>query len=123
MKTEDQVRDDAKKILGFTDTETAKAGVGQLTSFSKLGFKGEGANYRPDGWYLPNETNFPAIILEVKKEDCDLKQPQIDELLKNCIVAHSKYQNVIGILYNGVDIIVYKNNERLPDEKELLNKE
>lgn len=123
MKTEDQVRDDANKILGFSDTETAKAGVGQLTSFSKLGFKGEGANYRPDGWYLPNETNFPAIILEVKKEDCDLKQPQIDELLKNCVVAHSKYQNVIGILYNGVDIIVYKNEERLPNEKELLNKE
>ncbi len=123
MKTEDQVRDDANKILGFSDTETAKAGVGQLTSFSKLGFKGEGANYRPDGWYLPNETNFPAIILEVKKEDCDLKQAQIDELLKNCVVAHSKYQNVIGILYNGVDIIVYKNEERLPNEKELLNKE
>lgn len=123
MKTEDQVRDCANKILGFSDTETAKAGVGQLTSFSKLGFKGEGANYRPDGWYLPNETNFPAIILEVKKEDCDLKQPQIDELLKNCVVAHSKYQNVIGILYNGIDIIVYKNEERLPDEKELLNKE
>lgn len=123
MKTEDQVRDDANKILGFSNTETAKAGVGQLTSFSKLGFKGEGANYRPDGWYLPNETNFPAIILEVKKEDCDLKQPQIDELLKNCVVAHSKYQNVIGILYNGVDIIVYKNDERLPNEKELLNKE
>jgi type I restriction-modification system DNA methylase subunit len=123
MKTEDQVRDCANKILGFSDTETAKAGVGQLTSFSKLGFKGEGANYRPDGWYLPNETNFPAIILEVKKEDCDLKQPQIDELLKNCVVAHSKYQNVIGILYNGIDIIVYKNEERLPNEKELLNKE
>lgn len=123
MKTEDQVRDYANQILGFTDTETAKAGVGQLTSFSKLGFKGGGANYRPDGWYLPNGTNFPAIILEVKKEDCDLKQPQIDELLKNCVVAHSKYQNVIGILYNGVDIIVYKNDERLPNEKELLNKE
>ena len=75
MRTEDQVRDDANKILGLVDTETAKAGVGQLTSFSKLGFKGDGANYRPDGWYLPNETAFPAIIIEVKKEDCDLKQP------------------------------------------------
>ena len=123
MKTEDQVRDDANKILGLMDTETAKAGVGQLTSFAKLGFKGEGANYRPDGWYLPNETNFPAIILEVKKEDCNLKQPQIDEVLKNCRVAHSKYKNVIGILYNGIDILVYKNEELVPDEKELHNKE
>ena len=123
IRTEDQVRDDANKILGLMDTETAKAGVGQLTSFAKLGFKGEGANYRPDGWYLPNETNFPAIILEVKKEDCDLKQAQIDEVLKNCRVAHFKYKNVVGILYNGIDILVYKNEELVPDEKELHNKE
>lgn len=123
IRTEDQVRDDANKILGLKDTETALAGVGQLTSFAKLGFKGEGANYRPDGWYLPNETNFPAIILEVKKEDCDLKQPQIDEVLKNCRVAHSRYKNVVGILYNGIDILVYKNEELVPNEKELHNKE
>ena len=123
IRTEDQVRDDANRILGLMDTETAKAGVGQLTSFAKLGFKGEGANYRPDGWYLPNETNFPAIILEVKKEDCDLKQPQIDEVLKNCRVAHSKYKNVVGILYNGIDILVYKNEELVEGEKELHNKE
>lgn len=123
IRTEDQVRDDANKILGLKDTETAQAGVGQLTSFAKLGFRGEGANYRPDGWYLPNETNFPAIILEVKKEDCDLKQPQIDEVLKNCRVAHSKYKNVVGILYNGIDILVYKNEELVEGEKELHNKE
>ena len=123
MRTEDQVRDEANKILGLKDTETALAGVGQLTSFAKLGFKGEGANYRPDGWYLPNETNFPAIILEVKKEDCDLKHPQIDEVLKNCRVARSKYKNVVGILYNGIDILVYKNEELVPGEKELHNKE
>ena len=123
MRTEDQVRDDANKILGLKDTETALAGVGQLTSFAKLGFKGDGANYRPDGWYIPNETNFPAIILEVKKEDCDLKQAQIDELLKNCRVAQAKYKNVVGILYNGVDILVYKNEEIVPKEKELHNKE
>lgn len=123
IRTEDQVRDDANKILGLKDTETAKSGVGQLTSFAKLGFKGEGTNYRPDGWYLPNETNFPAIILEVKKEDCDLKQAQIDEVLKNCRVAHTKYKNVVGILYNGIDILVYKNEELVPNEKELHNKE
>lgn len=123
IRTEDQVRDDANKILGLKDTETAKSGVGQLTSFAKLGFKGDGANYRPDGWYLPNETNFPAIILEVKKEDCDLKQAQIDEVLKNCRVAHAKYKNVVGILYNGIDILVYRNEELVPNEKELHNKE
>ena len=81
--SEDQVRDKAKQILAFEDTETAQSGVGQLTSFKKLGFSGTGANNRPDGWYLPHQTSFPAIILEVKNEETELKQPQIDELLKN----------------------------------------
>lgn len=124
MRTEDQVRDDANKILGLEDTETAKAGVGQLTSFGKLlGIKGEGANNKPDGWYLPNETSFPAIIVEFKGEDKDLKQAHIEELLRNCSIAHKKYKNIIGILYNGIDILVYKNEELVPDEKKLLNKE
>lgn len=121
MRTEDQVRDDANLLLGFEDTETVKAGVGQITTFNKLGFSG----YidKPDGWYLPNETSFPAIIAEFKGEDKDLKPQHVDELFKNCRIAHTKYRNVIGILYNGLDILVYKNEELLPDEKELQNKE
>ena len=123
MLTEDQVRDLARGILDFTDTETAKAGVGQLTSFKQLGFTGNGANNRPDGWYLPNQSSFPAIILEVKKEDMPLKQPQIDELLKNCTIASKKYKKVIGVLYNGQDILVYKNGEIVPNQTQLQNKE
>ena len=67
MLTEDQVRDKAKEILCFENTETAKSGVGQLTTFNQLGFKG--VNDKPDGWYLPNEKTFPAIILEAKNEN------------------------------------------------------
>ena len=121
MLTEDQVRDKAKDILGFEDTETATSGVGQLTTFNQLGFKG--VTDKPDGWYLPNEKMFPAIILETKNENTPLKQPQIEELLKNSRITHNKYKNVIGILYNGFDILVYKNEELLPNEKELQNKE
>lgn len=123
MLTEDQVRDKAKDILSFEDTETAKSGVGQLTSFKKLGFTGEGSNNRPDGWYLPHQAIFPAIILETKNENTELRQPQINELLKNCRIAHKKYKNVIGILYNGADIKVYKNGEYINGEKDLHNKE
>lgn len=123
MLTEDQVRDKARDILSFEDTETAKSGVGQLTSFKKLGFSGEGASNRPDGWYLPHQVTFPAIILETKNENTELKQSQVDELLKNCRIAHLKYKNVVGILYNGVDVKVYKNEECLDDECELHNKE
>lgn len=121
--TEDQVRDKAREILGLEDTETALSGVGQLTSFKKLGFTGKGANSRPDGWYLPYQTVFPAIILEVKQEECKLNQVHIDELLKNCHIAHSKYKDVVGILYNGIDIQVYKNEELVEEETSLLNKE
>lgn len=121
MRTEDQVRNDANLLLGFEDTETVKAGVGQITTFNKLGFSGY--SDKPDGWYLPNETSFPAIIAEFKGEDKDLKPQHVDELFKNCRIAHTKYRNVIGILYNGIDISVYKNEELLPDEKELQNKE
>ena len=121
MLTEDQVRDKAKEILGFEDTETAKSGVGQLTTFNQLGFKG--VNDKPDGWYLPNEKTFPAIILETKNENTELKQPQIDEIIKNLRIAQTQYKSVIGILYNGSDVLVYRNEELLPDEKELHNKE
>ena len=121
--TEDQVRDKARQILSLEDTETAQSGVGQLTSFKKLGFVGKGANNRPDGWYLPHQTIFPAIILEVKNEETELKTPQIEELLKNCRIAHTKYKDVIGILYNGIDIKVFKNEELVEGQTTLLNKE
>ncbi len=119
--TEDKVRDLAKITLGFYDTETAQSDVGQLTSFNQLGFKGE--KDRPDGWYLPNERSFPAIILEVKSSDTSLKQTHVDELLKNCNIAHKKYKKVIGILFNGDDVRVFKDEELLPFETQLFNKE
>ena len=87
--TEDKVRDLAKRKLGLEDTETAKAGVGQLTTFNQLGFKG--ISDRPDGWYLPNEKMFPAIILEAKSAVTPLKEQQIAELLKNCKIASAQY--------------------------------
>ena len=121
--TEDQVRDKARQILSLEDTETAQSGVGQLTSFKKLGFVGKGANNRPDGWYLPHQTIFPAIILEVKNEETELKTPQIEELLKNCRIVHTKYKDVVGILYNGIDIQVFKNEELVEGQTTLLNKE
>lgn len=119
--TEDKVRDLAKRKLGLEDTETAKAGVGQLTTFNQLGFKG--ISDRPDGWYLPNEKMFPAIILEAKSAVTPLKEQQIAELLKNCKIASSQYAKVVGILYNGEDIVVFKNGEKLQGETELHNKE
>lgn len=119
--TEDKVRDQAGQILGFTDSSDAKSGVGQITSFNSLGFSG--FKDRPDGWYLPSKPFLPAIILETKSKSTPLKQAHIDELLKNCKIARTKYKNVVGILYNGDDIMVFLNGLRREGESELQNKE
>lgn len=119
--TEDQVRELAKDILGFENSESVLSGVGQLTTFNQLGFKG--VPDKPDGWYLPKETSFPAIILEVKASKISLRKPQIDELRKNCQIAAKRYKSVIGILWNSEEIIVLKNEEVTEGETRLKNKE
>ena len=110
LRTEDEVRDEAKFLLGFDKIEDKiQQGTGQLTTFNKLGFKG--INDRPDGWYLPDDKNSPAIILETKSEaeDVALKKWE-NEIIKNCNIVLTKYKNVVGILYNGQKIRVFKNN-------------
>ncbi len=101
MKTEDQVSTEAENTLGFNDGETRVVqGVGQLTSFKQLGFKDEGKQYKPDGWYLPDDKSKVAIILEVKSSDKDLSVAAYEnEIRRNIAVAKQKYSHVVGILY------------------------
>lgn len=120
--TEDEVRDLAKNTLHFASEKDVKVGVGQLTSFNQLGFKG--VQDKPDGWYLPKNINDVAIILEIKNSNIDIfKQHCINELIKNIKIALTKYKKVIGILYNGEDVIVYKNLEPIKTVSTLQNKE
>ena len=121
LMTEDEIREIAGGILGFENTDTAISGVGQITSFNQLGFSG--IKDRPDGWYLPNERSFPAIILEAKSENSTIKKAHIDELLKNLTIVNKKYKRHIGILYNGFEVKIYKDGIFLRDENELKNKE
>lgn len=51
--TEDEVRENAGKTLGFNKIKNVRCGVGQLTTFNQLGIKGKGKDKKPDGWYLP----------------------------------------------------------------------
>lgn len=113
MRTEDQVRDEAKIILGFDDIEeNIQQGTGQITTFNQLGFLGK--NDKPDGWYLPQETNEVAIVLETKSEKEDLyKDKWVKELYKNITIVNTKYSKVVGLLYNGSDIRVFKNKEEV----------
>lgn len=123
MMSEDQIRDKARDILGLRDSADADSGVGQLTSFGQLGFKGEGAACRPDGWWLPKDTTVPALVLEVKAEKVDFQEKHVQELLRNCRIASTRYRHVCGILYNGVDIRVFKDEVEIDDLPELASKE
>ncbi len=109
-RTEDQVRDNAKIILGFDKTESkVQQGTGQITTFNQLGFKG--VIDKPDGWYLPDDKGIPAIILETKSESEDISLKKWEkELIKNCKIALTKYKHVVGILYNGNDVRVFLDN-------------
>lgn len=118
--TEDEVRDLAGKTLKFENTDKVQSGVGQLTSFNQLGFNG--IKDRPDGWYLPKNIEEPAIILETKNSNQKLEN-FLDEVIKNCDIVSTKYNKVIGILYNGIDVIVLKNNEVIEAADTLENKD
>jgi len=60
--TEDEVREIAGKILGFTKIKGVKCGVGQLTTFNLLGIKGKGKDKKPDGWFLPKDKGAMHIM-------------------------------------------------------------
>lgn len=107
-QTEDEVRDKAKVILGFTEKDPqVKQGTGQITTFNQLGFKG--VSDKPDGWYLPDDKQDIAIILETKaeKENVFLEK-HFDELVKNVEIAAQQYRRIVGVLYNGIDVRVIK---------------
>lgn len=109
-RTEDEIRDSAKVILGFDKSEPkVKQGTGQITTFNQLGFKG--IIDKPDGWYLPDDKGSPAIILETKSESEDISLKKWEkEILKNCKIALMQYKHVVGILYNGNDVRVFLDN-------------
>ena len=121
-RTEDEVRDEAKIILGINEKESGiQQGTGQITTFNQLGFKGN--NNKPDGWYLPNDLNSVAIILETKSENEDIYlEKWTNELLKNTKIVSKKYRNVVGILYNGIDTRIFKNDKEISGAKTLQHK-
>ena len=99
----------AKQILGFDQPEKdVDQGTGQIKTFNQLGFKG--ISDKPDGWYLPKDTSKVAIILEAKAEKQNLHNPKWEEeLFKNIDIVSAKYNKIIGILWNGKDIRIFKN--------------
>lgn len=113
--TEDEVKDLARQTLGLKNTRNAISGIGQHTTFNKLDDKlgklniWKGISDQPDGWYFPKKISEPALILEAKNSDTKLGKKEKDELKKNMRIALKGYKDVIGLLYNSKDLLVFKN--------------
>ena len=121
--TEDEVRDNDKIALGFDTTEeNIKQGTGQLTTFNQLGIKG--IMDKPDGWYIPNNKNDVAILLETKNSGEDIGAKKcIEEIKKNCnILIADGYTKVVGILHNGYKTQGFYNNNPIDIPDEIQNK-
>lgn len=121
--SEDEVRDNDKILLGFNEKEHGiQQGTGQTTKFNKLGFAG--VLDAPDGWYIPENKNAVAIILEAKKSDMDIDTAKcVDEIKKNCkILIEAGYKKVVGILHNGYKARGFYNNEPIDIPNEIQHK-
>ena len=117
--TEDVVRDNDKISHGFDEHEEGiQQGTGQITTFNQLGIVG--VNDKPDGWYIPNNKNDVAILLETKNSNQDIGSKKVvNEIKKNCqILMDAGYTKVIGLLHNGYRTLGFYNNNpiEVPDE-------
>lgn len=120
---EDVVREKCGKYLGLDIVEPGvQQGVGQITTFNQLGIKGN--INKPDGWFLPDNPNDVAIILETKNSDEDVESSKwIDELKKNCtIVLNAGWTKVVGLLHNGYKTKGFLNNQPIDIPDEIQNK-
>lgn len=78
---------------------------------------------KPDGWYLPCNHMETALILEAKSSRVALGDRQVAELMKNVSIASQQYGQVVGVLYNGGDVRVFKGSEEVDDAPALQNKD
>lgn len=124
MKSEDDVKSDARRILGIPVNQNKKGikqGIGQTESFKKLGVScdKEDDHFEPDGWYIPRNKDKTALIFEFKdSRDPNLNKPwqnkcsASDEVKRNCtVLMHHGWKHVIGVAYNETHIKIFKNNE------------
>ena len=84
----------------------------------------KGVSDKPDGWYIPDNKNAVAILLETKNSNEDIGTKKIvDEIKKNCqILMDAGYKKVVGILHNGYKTAGFFNNEPIDIPNEIQNK-
>ena len=81
--------ENAWKVLWFTNSDDAKSWVGQITTFNQLWFKG--ISYKPDWWYLPEDTGKVAIVLETKNSGENLRDKRWEEEMLNTFLIHCNF--------------------------------
>jgi type I restriction enzyme M protein len=127
VETEDQVRSLADSVLGLSGVSpsVAKSGVGQITTMKQLGFTGDGASNKPDGWYLPVDRGTVALVLETKAPDAmPIDSPALRvQVEKYCATVRTRYDLVIGIVFDGERTRAYVNGQPLNVPDELQPKE
>lgn len=112
-------REYAAKILGLEKVDSNKiiAGIGQRGGKlgSSLGqiveLTKSDAAQAPDFWYFPKNTYKVAVVGETKgykPSSPDFTKSDINQIKKYLNIVSKFYNKVIGILYNGGNIIVYK---------------
>lgn len=133
--TEDEVRTKAQNITNCD--------FGQVTTFKNLGLDDNSeeiknisdylkkeyniytiSNLKPDGWYLPKDSNQPALVFELKAGGKNLNdEKHIKQLKKYMVILATRYKKVIGILYNGEHnkIFYYSKGSILEFENNLLD--
>lgn len=127
VETEDQVRSLADSVLGLSrvPSSVATSGVGQITTMRQLGFTGDGASNKPDGWYLPVDRGTVALILETKAPDAvPIDSPVLRaQVEKYCATVRTRYDIVIGIVFDGGRTRAYVNGKSFDVPDELQPKE
>lgn len=125
--TEDEVRSLADSVLGLSgvDPKKAKSGVGQITTMKQLGFIGDGVSNKPDGWYLPADRGAVALVLETKAQDSmPIDAPALRaQVEKYCATVRTRYDLVIGVVFDGERTRAYVNGKPLDVPDELQPKE
>ncbi|WP_200331192.1 class I SAM-dependent DNA methyltransferase [Leucobacter sp. L43] len=92
---------------------------------NQLGFKGEGASNKPDGWYLPIDKGTVALVLETKATDSmSIDAPALRvQVEKYCATVRTQYDLVVGLVYDGERTRAFVNGKPLDVPDELQPKE
>lgn len=121
LKTEDEVKNFLIKKFNSSEIKS-----GQTTTFQQLGFTKSDIKKiqrnilnefklnnclkkRPDMWYLPDNLEDTAVIVEAKSPKKNINEQNIiNQLWSYIYITSTRYKKIVGIISNGSSNIFYK---------------